>query len=284
MLKFDANLRWLFTEVPMNDRYAAAAAAGFRGVEVAFPYETPPTELAARLADNDLTLVQILTPMDWANGERGLAALPERKSDFRESVRVAVDYAAQVGRPFIHPLAGTIPEGASQDRYLDTFIDNLVFTADLAAQERLTVIIEPVCRARFPDFLFKRLEEGVAILEAVNRENVKLCFDTFHVQMEEGALTENLERFFPWIGHMQIGNTPGRNEPGTGEIHFPYVFEEIARLNWGGWIGCEYAPSGHTLDCLEWAKPFGVRPPQSHRKSTSKSRAVAATDRRRGWT
>jgi len=282
MLNFDANLRWLFTELPMEDRYAAAAHAGFRGVEVAFPYETPARELAARLADNDLTLVQILTPMDWAAGERGLGAMPDRIDDFRDSVKIALDYALEVGRPFIHPLAGNVPQGADRDAFMDTFVSNLGFAADLCAKEKIKVIIEPVCRARFPDFLFKRLDDGVELIRRVGRDNVKLCFDTFHVQMEEGALTERLERYLPWIGHMQIGNTPGRNEPGSGEIHFPYVFEQIARLGWTGWIGCEYAPSGHTLDGLDWGAPFGIRPPATHRRAPAAP--VVAGDPKRGWT
>ncbi len=282
MLRFDANLRWLFTEVPMADRYRAAAEAGFRGVEVAFPYDVPAPEIAKRLAEHDLTLVQILTPMDWAGGERGLGALPDRVTDFRTSVRIALDYALEVGRPFIHPLAGNVPTGADPAPYLDTFVENLDFAAGLCAQEGITVIIEPVCRARFPDFLFKRLQAGVDIIERVGRANVKLCFDTFHVQMEEGALTERLAQYLPWIGHMQIGNSPGRNEPGFGEIHFPYVFEEIERLGWKGWIGCEYAPSGRTLDGLDWGAPFGIHPPEGHQKATESP--TAGADGKRGWT
>lgn len=284
MLRFDANLRWLFTEVPMEERYAAAAQAGFRGVEVAFPYEMPARELSTLLVDNDLTLVQILTPMDWVKGERGLAALPDRVGDFQDSVRIAVEYAAQVGRPFIHPLAGNLPEGADAARYYETFIKNLAFTADLAGEEQLTVIIEPVCRARFPSFLFKRLAEGVEIIRKVGRDNVRLCFDTFHVQMEEGALTDNLEQYLPWIGHLQIGNTPGRNEPGPGEIHFPFLFEQIERLGWSKWIGCEFAPSGHTLDCLSWGAPFGLHPPAGHQKHARKPLTVNSSERKRGWT
>ncbi|HLS85197.1 MAG TPA: TIM barrel protein [Burkholderiales bacterium] len=282
MLKFDANLRWLFTEVPMAERYAAAAQAGFPGVEVAFPYDMPAAELAARLRDNNLKLVQILSPVDWAGGERGLAALPDRVADFRESMRVAVDYAAQVGRPNIHPLAGNLPEGADRERYYETFLENLAFAADLAGKEGITLIIEPVCRARFPAFLFKRLDEGVEIIRKVGRDNIKLCFDTFHVQMEEGALTERLEQYLPWIGHMQIGDTPGRNEPGSGEIRFPYVFEQMERLGWTGWIGCEFAPTGHTLDCLDWGAPYGLHPPPGHKKGERKPRAPG--DRQRGWT
>ncbi len=283
MLRFDPNLRWLFTELPMHERYEAAAKAGFKGVEVAFPYETPAAEIAARLQGNGLELVQILTPLDWAGGERGIAVLPDRVADFRESVRVAVDYAVATGCKRVHPLPGNVPAGMDRQRCYDTMIGNLEFAAAHAAQAGITVIIEPVCRARFPDFIFKRMEEGVEVIRKVGRDNLKLCFDTFHVQMEEGAVSDKLEQYFPWIGHMQIGNTPGRNEPGTGELHFPFLFEQIERLGWTGWIGCEFTPSGHTLDCLDWAAPFGVRPPAGHQRGAA-GKVPSAAERGRKWT
>lgn len=283
MLRFDANLRWVFTEVPMLDRYEAAAKAGFKGVEVALPYDTPAEEIAARLGHNGLELVQILTPLDWAAGERGIAVLPDRVEDFRKSVRTAVDYAVATGCKRIHPLPGNVPRGMDRQRCYDTMIGNLEYAAAQAAQAGLTVIIEPVCRARFPDFIFKRFDEGVEILRTVGRDNLKLCFDTFHVQMEEGAVTDHLEQYFPYIGHMQIGNTPGRNEPGTGELHFPFIFEQIERLGWGGWIGCEFTPSGHTLDCLDWAAPYGIKPPPGHKRGAS-GKVAPAAERAKKWT
>jgi hydroxypyruvate isomerase len=261
MLKFDPNLRWLFTELPMRDRYAAAARAGFRGVEVAFPYDIPAPEMAAMLEQNDLTLVQILSPVDWEAGERGIAALPDRVADFRSGLQMSVEYAAGVGRPFVHVLAGNVPKGAERQRYYDTFITNLTYAADAAAGEGLTIIIEPVCRARFPDFLFKRLDEGIEIIEATGRSNVKLCFDTYHVQMEEGAVTQHLEEAWPHIGHMQIGNAPGRNEPGVGENDLYFILDAIERRGWSAWIGLEYTPSTTTLDTLDWAARYGLKVP-----------------------
>lgn len=283
MLRFDPNLRWLFTEVPMLDRYEAAAKAGFKGVEVAFPYETPAADIDARLKHNGLELVQILAPLDWAAGERGIAVLPDRVEDFRESVRVAVDYATKVGCKRVHPLLGSVPKGVDRQRCYDTMIGNLEFAATHAAAAGITVIIEPVCRARFPDFIIKRFEEGAEVVRAVGRDNLKLCFDTFHVQMEEGALTDKLEEYFPCIGHMQIGNTPARNEPGTGELYFPFIFEQIERLGWKGWIGCEFTPSGHTLDCLDWALPYGVKPPAGHKRGPA-GKVPPASERGKKWT
>ncbi|MGK6307765.1 hydroxypyruvate isomerase family protein [Variovorax sp. DT-64] len=258
MLRFDPNLRWLFTEVPMLQRYEAAAAAGFRGVEVAFPYEYPAREIAARLESNGLELVQILSPFDWDAGERGLAALPGREHDFKASIRTAIDYAVQVGGPLIHVMPGKIGPQLERAQCMDLFLENIGWAADAARAAGLTLILEPCCRARFPDFLYHRIEEGVAVVKALGRENVKLCFDTFHIQMEEGAIADRLRATWPHIGHIQVGNVPGRHEPGTGEIHFPYLFGLIEELGWQGWIGCEYTPSGPTLDTLGWGAPYGL--------------------------
>jgi hydroxypyruvate isomerase len=258
MLRFDPNLRWLFTEVPMLERYEAAARAGFRGVEVAFPYEYPAKDLARRLADNGLTLVQILSPCDWEGGERGIAALPGREADFRASFETAMEYAVEVGKPLIHVMPGNIEAGMDVQRCRDLFVENIAFAAQRARRDGVTVILEPCCRARFPQFLYHRLDEGIDVIEKVGAPNVKLCFDTFHVQMEEGAVTTRLKQVFPHIGHMQVGDTPARHEPGTGELRFAYLFEQIEALGWKGWIGCEFSPSGATLECLEWARPFGI--------------------------
>lgn len=262
MLKFDPNLRWLFTEVPMLDRYEAAARAGFKGVEVAFPYEYPAAEIAKRLKDNALTLVQILSPFDWDGGERGIAALPGKEEAFRASIRTAVEYAAQVGKPMIHVMPGNISAELDRGRCMSVFLENLAWAADLAGQEDITLILEPCCSARFPQFFYKRLDQGISVIKTLGRDNVKLCFDTFHVQMEEGAITPRLHEAFPYIGHIQVGNVPGRHEPGTGEIYFPYLFEQLEKLGWDRWIGCEYTPSGPTLDTLRWGKPYGIRDPR----------------------
>lgn len=258
MLRFDPNLRWLFTELPMLDRYQAAAKAGFKGVEVAFPYDTPAAEIRKRLADNDLTMVQILSPFDWDAGERGIGCHPDRIADFRASFERAVEYALQIGKPMIHCMAGNVGPGMDRQRCHDTFVENLRFAAPLAMKEGITIIIEPCCRARFPDFLYSRIDEGIGIVREVGQPNVKICFDTYHVQMEEGAITQRLKDAYSYIGHMQVGNVPLRQEPGPGEIHFPWIFDQIEALGWNGWIGCEYSPSGKTLETLGWAERFGI--------------------------
>lgn len=262
MLRFDPNLRWLFTEVPMLERYAAAAAAGFQGVEVAFPYEYPAAEIAARLQGNGLQLVQILSPFDWDAGERGMAALPGREEAFRASIHTAVDYAVQVGKPMIHVMPGNMTAALDRRRCMDIFLENIGWAADHARSAGITLILEPCCRARFPQFLYHRIDEGVEVVKTLGRDNVKLCFDTFHIQMEEGAIADRLQAAWPHIGHIQIGNVPGRHEPGTGEIHFPYLLNLIEGLGWDRWIGCEYTPSCHTLDTLGWGAPYGIKDPR----------------------
>jgi len=263
MLRFDPNLRWLFTELPMLERYEAAARAGFKGVEVAFPYEYPAREIAARLEANGLQLVQVLAPFDWDRGERGYAALPGQEERFRESIRTAVDYAVQVGGPMIHVMPGNIGKDLDRARCMALFKENIAWAADHARSAGLVLILEPCCRARFPDFLYHRIEEGAEVVKALGRDNVRLCFDTFHIQTEQGAIAERLEAVWPHIGHIQVGGVPGRHEPGTGEIRFQFLFELIERLGWQGWIGCEYTPSGHTLDTLRWAEAHGIRDPRA---------------------
>lgn len=262
MLRFDPNLRWLFTEVPMLERYESAAKAGFKGVEVAFPYEYPAKEIAARLGANGLSMVQILSPFDWNGGERGLAALPGREKDFRSSIHAAIDYATQVGGPMIHVMPGNMGPELDRARCMDLFLENIAWAADQASSHGLTLILEPCCRARFPDFLYHRIDEGVEVVKALGRANVKLCFDTFHIQMEEGSIADRMRAAWPHIGHIQVGNVPGRHEPGTGEIHFPYLFDLIEELGWKGWVGCEYAPSRETLDTIAWGAPYGIRDPR----------------------
>lgn len=259
MLRFDPNLRWLFTELPMLERYEAAAKAGFQGVEVAFPYETKAQEIFARLEGNGLKLVQILSPFDWDAGERGLAALPNFKEKFRQSIHTAIDYATQVGGPLIHVMPGNLTSSMNRDQCSDVFKENLSWAADQAKAAGLTLILEPCCKARFPDFFYHRIDEGAQIIREIGRSNVKLCFDTFHIQMEEGAIADRLQAVWPLIGHVQVGNVPGRHEPGTGEIHFPYLFNLLESLGWDGWVGCEYQPSGHTLDTLGWGLPYGIQ-------------------------
>ncbi len=257
MLRFDANLRWLFTEHALHDRYAAAARAGFRGVEIAFPYVAPAQQTARQLRENNLKMVQILAPFDWEGGERGIACHPTRIREFRDSMQVAVDYALQIGSPLIHVMAGNVQPEMDRDECWKTFIDNVRAASELAATSNLTVILEPCCRAHLPRFLYHTLEEGVEVIRQAGCSNVKLCFDTFHVETEAGNVVERLGDYFPYLGHVQVADVPGRREPGTGKINFGALFNLLESRGWSGWVGCEYSPSGATCDSLAWASARG---------------------------
>jgi 2-dehydrotetronate isomerase len=248
----------MFTEWPLLERYAVAASAGFKGVEYAFPYDVPAGRLADVLADADLSLIQITAPMNWDAGDRGIATLPPRIPDFRRSIETAIEYAIEVECPLVHVMVGSIPGGLPAEAGLDTLYSNLVFAAGMARDAGVAITIEPVCRARFPDFALHRLDEAIELINLVGSDHLGLCFDTFHVQMEEGNLCNRLEQCFPYLAHVQIGNPPGRHEPGVGEIDLPFFLAHLEQLGWDRWVGCELLPSGPTLDSLSWARPYGL--------------------------
>jgi hydroxypyruvate isomerase len=238
-----------------------AARCGFKGVEHGDPYAWKAKEVARWLTDNGLVMVQILTPQDWAAGELGLVTMPGREVDFRDAVKRGIDYAGEVGSELLHPAIGGTPKGEARDRTWARAVANLCYACDEGKKAGLMLAIEPVCSARFPEFFIHTLDEGIQLIKDVGRDNLTLCFDTYHVQMEEGALSVNLERTWPWIGHLQLGNPPGRHEPGVGELNLQYYFDLVDKKGWKGWIGCEYVPSTHTLDSLGWGAAYGIKKP-----------------------
>ena len=261
MPRFEANIRWMFKEYDMPERFVQAARCGFKGVEHGDPYAWKAKDVARWLTDNGLVMVQILTPQDWAAGELGLVTMPGREADFRDAVKRGIDYAGEVGSELLHPAIGGTPKGEARDRTWARAVANLCYACDEGKKAGLTLAIEPVCSARFPEFFIHTLDEGIQLIKDVGRDNLTLCFDTYHVQMEEGALSANLERTWPWIGHLQIGNPPDRHEPGVGELNLQYYFDLVDKKGWKGWIGCEYVPSTHTLDSLGWGAAYGIKKP-----------------------
>jgi len=261
MLRFEANIRWMFKEYDMPERFVQAARCGFKGVEHGDPYAWKAKDVARWLTDNGLVMVQILTPQDWAAGELGLVTMPGREADFRDAVKRGIDYAGEVGSELLHPAIGGTPKGETRDRTWARAVANLCYACDEGKKAGLMLAIEPVCSARFPEFFIHTLDEGIQLIKDVGRDNLTLCFDTYHVQMEEGALSANLERTWPWIGHLQLGNPPDRHEPGVGELNLQYYFDLVDKKGWKGWIGCEYVPSTHTLDSLGWGAAYGIKKP-----------------------
>lgn len=258
MPKFAANLSFMFTEVPFAERFARAAAAGFRGVEYLFPYEWPAHDIADALRAADLEQVLFNLPAgDWAAGERGLACLPHRQGEFAESVELALDYAMQLECPRLHCLAGLRPAGHDEAELEETYIANLRYAADRLAGIGATVMIEPInSRIDMPGYWLDSIDRGFALLDKVDRQNVKLQYDIYHAQIIAGDLARTLEARLPRIGHIQIADNPGRHEPGTGEINYPYLFERLDRLGYDGWIGCEYKPQAATEAGLGWAAAY----------------------------
>lgn len=253
MLRFSANLSFLFLERPFLERFAAAAACGFKGVEFHFPYAFPLDEVADAVRRAGVEVVLFNFPAgDWAAGERGIACLPERIGEFRDGVAEAARYAEGLGCVRVNCLAGVRPAGVDEGLLTQTLVDNLRHAADVFAATGGQVLIEPLNSRDTPGFLVDRTAPALALLDAAERENLFLQYDIYHAQVMEGDLARTLETHLPRIGHIQLADNPGRHQPGTGEINFPFLFRHLRKLGYPGWIGCEYVPTGPTVDSFEW--------------------------------
>jgi hydroxypyruvate isomerase len=259
MPKFAANLSMMFQEIGFLDRFEAAAQAGFKGVEFLFPYDHKPEAIAERLERNRLTLALFNTvPGDWAEGERGLAALPGREQAFRDGVDKAILYARATGCRLIHTMAGLWPAGRDKADGERVYIENLRWAAERAAGAGLTAIIEPINTRDIPGYFLNTTGQAMRIIEAVGRPNLKLQLDLYHVQIMEGDLAPKIRALAGHYPHVQIAGTPGRHEPDIGEVNYPYLFDLFDEIGYPGWIGCEYRPKGDTVAGLGWAKKYGI--------------------------
>lgn len=257
MPRFAANLSLMFTEVPFLDRFARARAAGFDAVEFLFPYEHPAADIAARLADHGLQLVLFNAPPgDWAAGERGIAALPGRAEEFRDGVQRALDYANALSCPRLHLMAGLTPTGIVRDTLLATYAANLAWAAEECAKVAVKPVIEPINHRDIPGFILNTTDQAAAVIAAIGPDRLGLQFDLYHCQITEGDLVPRMERLLPIIAHMQVADTPGRHEPGTGEVNWPFIFARLDAMGYRGWIGCEYRPAGETNAGLGWFAPW----------------------------
>jgi len=257
MPRFAANLSLMFTEVPFLERFGRARDAGFEGVEFLFPYEFPAAEIAARLQDNGLALVLFNGPPgDWAAGERGMAALPGRQAEFRAGIAQALGYATALGCPRLHVMAGLAPAGVPRDTLQASYAVNLAWAAEECAKAGVLPIIEPINHRDIPGYFLNTTDAGAAMIQAIGPGRLGLQFDLYHCQITEGDVVKRVEKHLPLIAHMQVADNPGRNEPGTGEVNWPYVFDRIDALGFGGWIGCEYRPAGETVAGLGWFQRY----------------------------
>lgn len=257
MPQFNANLSMMFNEVPFLERFAAAAQAGFKGVEFLFPYEFTKEQIKAELDRHKLQLIlHNMPPGDWAKGERGLACLPGRDEEFKAGVAKALDYATHFGLKQLHCMAGLTPAGVSGPQLRDNYIRNVRYAANAAAKSGIRVLIEPINTRDIPSYYLNTSKQAIELMDAIAAPNVYLQYDIYHMQIVEGDLAPTMERLLPRIGHMQLADTPGRHEPGTGEINYTFLFSHIDRIGYKGWIGCEYRPATTTLAGLGWVKPY----------------------------
>jgi 2-dehydrotetronate isomerase len=253
--RFAANLAYLFTERPLLERFGAAAAAGFRAVELQFPYDHAPSAVKAELERHRLTMLGVNTALG-RSGE-GVAAVPGHEQEFATLFKQALDYVVAIGGCQIHCLAGKVPP-EQRPAAETTFIRNLVRAADAARDQGITVLIEPINPRDRPDYFLTRAEQAADIIAKVERPNVRIQFDFYHAQIVGGDLIRRFEKHQPLVGHVQIAAVPSRQEPDEGEVNYPAIFAALDRLGYGGWIGCEYRPRGRTEEGLGWARGYGV--------------------------
>ncbi|MBN6041108.1 hydroxypyruvate isomerase family protein [Amycolatopsis sp. 195334CR] len=241
-MRFAANLKWLFTELPFERRFDAAAAAGFTGVECPAPYSVPAPELRRRLDDAGLPLVLLNTPE--------IACAPGRTAEFRAGFHRALDYAAELDCGLVHVLAGARPDGVGQDRAFAQFATNVAWAAENSRGTGVRLVLEAQNKRDSPGFVLESQAQAAAVAEAAGHDHVGLLFDVYHVQLDEGDLVNRLRAFLPRVFHVQIADPPSRTEPGTGEIGWPVLFATLREAGYDGWIGCEYRPTTGIADTL----------------------------------
>lgn len=254
MPKLAANVSMLFPQLAFLDRFAAARKAGFRYVEYQFPYDHDAAEIARRARDAGVEVVlHNLPPGNYAEGERGIACLPGREREFREGVERGVEYAKAAGCPRMNCLAGLAP---ADEKHRAVLVANLRYAARKLGEAGLQLMIEPINTRSVPGFFLTGSQQAVDVLNAVGEGNAFVQYDLFHMQIMEGDLATTIERLLPRIGHLQIADVPGRNEPGSGELNFDFLLRHIDALGYSGWIGCEYNPKGDTVEGLKWAHAY----------------------------
>ncbi len=258
MPRFAANLSMMFTEVPFPQRFAAAAHAGFTAVEFLFPYDHSPADVSQWLRDNSLESVLFnFWPGDWAAGERGLAALPRREAQFRESVARALEYAEALDTPCLHAMAGVVPVAGNRSDHRDVFVQNLRYAArELAKHDRM-LLIEAINPRDMPGYFLTTQADAHAIREEVGEPNLMVLMDFYHAQVMGGDLTMIFKQHVTGIGHVQIAGVPNRHEPDEGEVDYGHVLRLLDALHYQGWVGCEYRPRARTEDGLGWLAPWG---------------------------
>jgi hydroxypyruvate isomerase len=258
MPSFSANLNFLFNEVPFMDRFAAAAQAGFKYVEFMFPYDYDQQEIKQQLEANNLKLVLCNLPAgNWGEGDRGLAADPARKEEFKKGVSQAIEAAHFLGVSRLNCLVGKVAGAYEEAEILDNILTNVCYAADELHKAGLELMVEPINHFDMPGFYLNTTAQVVEIIKKAVRPNLYLQYDIYHAERESEDHEMILDHFFPYIGHVQVADNPGRNEPGTGVINIKTLFDTLEQKGYKGYIGMEYKPTGQTLDSLSWVKEYG---------------------------
>ncbi len=251
MPKFAANLTMMFTEHPFLDRFAAAADAGFEAVEFLFPYEASPEAVAERVRRSRLVVALFnMPPGDWAVGERGLAALPDRFDELDQGLARALDYAAATGAGRLHLMAGLAPAG--DDTARRSYRRAVTHCAERLAERGLDLVLEPINKRDMPGYFLNDFETAASLITEVGLPNLRLQFDIYHRQIMHGDVSVGLTRMMPIIGHVQVASVPDRHEPDGGELDYGHLFAELDRLDYRGFVGCEYRPRNGTVEGLRW--------------------------------
>jgi len=257
MPKFSANISFLYGDLPFLDRFAAAAKDGFQAVEYVGPYDLPAAEVAAALNTHGLTQALFNLPAgDWDAGERGIGCHGDRVAEFQAGVMTAIRYGQALGCTRINCLAGIAQAGTSVEDRDAVLIDNLKYAAPRLADAGITLLLEPINLRDIAGFHVSTTDHAERLLDAVGSDNLLIQYDIYHTQVMQGDLIPTYARLKDRIGHVQIADNPGRHEPGTGEINYPFVFSELDRLGYDGWIGCEYKFRSGTTAGLGWMKPY----------------------------
>jgi hydroxypyruvate isomerase len=252
MPKFSANLGLLWPGLPLMERIDAAARAGFKAIEMHWPYDTPAQEAGALCRKLDVRILGINTaPGDLKKGDLGLGAVPGREREFQEKLAQSVEYCVASGASAIHVMAGVVPVD-QRPRAREVFVENLRAAAASAAKHGLLLLLEPINPRSAPGYFYSRVEEAASIIRDLALPNLKLQFDVFHVAIAEGDVLTKLAANMPIIGNVQIAAVPSRAEPDEGEIHYPAILTALDRLGYEGWVGCEYVPRGTTEAGLGW--------------------------------
>jgi hydroxypyruvate isomerase len=253
-LRFDANLKWLFTERPFLERFDAAAAAGFSAVEFASPYEYPASDLRRRLNDAGLKQILINTPAgaEGSPTRQGAAAVPGAEQEYREGLMRALEYATELGAGLVHAMAGIRPADVTRERSFATLVANVAWSAEQAHGTGVRLVLEAINKRDSPGFGLESMETAATVADIVGVENVGILFDVYHAQVDRGDVVTRFLQLLPNIAHVQVADNPGRHEPGSGEIGYSFVFDQIAASGYLGWIGCEYAPAAETELGLSW--------------------------------